>query len=362
LHTLEGWLLGSCEVFVLHILFKFINGPWGGGNQFLKALRNEFIKMGVYEEIPEKADAILFNSYPFGNLDYFQKIYDLKNKYGKLIFHRLDGPIFLARGCDLEIDQISFEFNNLFADGTIFQSNWVKDESEKLGMKNTEHYKVIINAPDISVFNTRNALPSLEGKFKLIASSWSTNARKGFDIYQWLDENLDFNNYEFTFVGNSPVKFKNIKHIKAVPSDKLAQILKNQHLYISASKVEACSNAIIEALHLGLPCIGYNNGGNREIMSNAGELFNTNEELLAQIQKIENNYLSYVKAINMPTVEEIARSYYAFMKKTSDKLNKKSSIKLSSQKLKNFNMLLSEKGTTINYESNVFSRIKNIFK
>ena len=69
-----------------------------------------------------------------------------------------------------------------------------------------------------------------------------------------------------------------------------------------------------------MPCIGYNNGGNREIMSNAGELFNTNEELLAQIQKIENNYLSYVKAINMPTVEEIARSYYAFMKKTSDKL------------------------------------------
>ena len=185
----------------ISILFKFINGPWGGGNQFLKALRNEFIKMGVYEEIPEKADAILFNSYPFGNLDYFQKIYDLKNKYGKLIFHRLDGPIFLARGCDLEIDQISFEFNNLFADGTIFQSNWVKDESEKLGMKNTEHYKVIINAPDISVFNTRNALPSLEGKFKLIASSWSTNARKGFDIYQWLDENLDFNNLNLPLLG-----------------------------------------------------------------------------------------------------------------------------------------------------------------
>ena len=46
----------------IHILYLFKDGPWGGGNQFLKALRNEFIKMNFYEEIPEKADVILFNS------------------------------------------------------------------------------------------------------------------------------------------------------------------------------------------------------------------------------------------------------------------------------------------------------------
>jgi len=53
---------------------------------------------------------------------------------------------------------------------------------------------------------------------------------------------------------------------------------------------------------------------------------------------------------------------FQIIKKTSDKLNNKPSIKLSSQKLKDFNILLSEKGTSINYESSVFSRLKNIFK
>jgi len=346
----------------IHILYLFKDGPWGGGNQFLKALRNEFIKMNFYEGIPEKADVILFNSYPFGNLNHFQKIYDLKNRYRKLIFHRLDGPICLVRGSGIEIDKINFEFNNLFADGTIYQSNWIRNESLKLGLSENDNNTVIINAPNQNIFSKKQTSHNSRNKFKLIASSWSTNARKGFDVYQWLDENLDFNNYEFTFVGNSPVKFKNIKHIEPVPSSELAVILRSYDLFISSSKFEPCSNALIEALHCGLPAIAYNNGGSSQIIGKAGELFNTNEELLAQIQKIENNYLCYVDAINMPTIGEIAQSYYAFIKKTSDKLNNKPSIKLSSQKLKDFNILLSEKGTSINYESSVFSRLKNIFK
>ena len=47
----------------VHILFKFQLGPWGGGNQFLKALKNYFIQEGVYEEDPIKADCILVNSH-----------------------------------------------------------------------------------------------------------------------------------------------------------------------------------------------------------------------------------------------------------------------------------------------------------
>ncbi|MBA7489471.1 hypothetical protein ES702_00005 [subsurface metagenome] len=37
----------------IHILYKFIEGPWGGGNQFLKALRDYFRKVGVYSDTPE---------------------------------------------------------------------------------------------------------------------------------------------------------------------------------------------------------------------------------------------------------------------------------------------------------------------
>ena len=73
----------------IHILFDFVKGPYGGGNQFLKALNNELKELTFYENDPEKADVILFNSHH--NL---KDTIKLKNKYSKKIFvQRVDGPM-----------------------------------------------------------------------------------------------------------------------------------------------------------------------------------------------------------------------------------------------------------------------------
>ena len=34
------------------------------------------------------------------------------------------------------------------------------------------------------------------------------NKKKGYDYYKYLDENLDFNKYEYLFVGNISGKFE----------------------------------------------------------------------------------------------------------------------------------------------------------
>ena len=47
----------------IKILYDFKDGPWGGANQFLKVLRDEFINLGIYEEETEKAECIIFYSY-----------------------------------------------------------------------------------------------------------------------------------------------------------------------------------------------------------------------------------------------------------------------------------------------------------
>ena len=49
--------------FSVNIFLKFHSGAWGGGNQFLKALREELIKKKIYERNPEKATCVLFNSH-----------------------------------------------------------------------------------------------------------------------------------------------------------------------------------------------------------------------------------------------------------------------------------------------------------
>lgn len=47
------------------ILVDLKEGPYGGGNQFLKALKKYFTSLGVYERNPNKVDIVIFNSFPF---------------------------------------------------------------------------------------------------------------------------------------------------------------------------------------------------------------------------------------------------------------------------------------------------------
>ena len=94
----------------IHILYPFKEGPWGGANQFLKAIKVYFIKKSCYENNPKKADIIIFNGSPSSELGLIIKeLYKLKKGNPKLlIFIRLDGPIFLIRDNDLEIDKVFF--------------------------------------------------------------------------------------------------------------------------------------------------------------------------------------------------------------------------------------------------------------
>ena len=38
-------------------------------------------------------------------------------------------------------------------------------------------------------------------KTRLVCTSWSINKNKGFDYYKYLDDNLDFSKYSFTYMG-----------------------------------------------------------------------------------------------------------------------------------------------------------------
>lgn len=301
----------------IHILYNFKQGPWGGGNQFLKVLKKEFKKQNIYEENFKKANIILFNSYPFGSEFYFGQILYLKQKYlSKIIIFRLDGPVSLVRGRDKEVDKIMAVFNTLFADGIIFQSNWCKKNNKKyFGISST--YEIAINnATDDEIFNKvgKKAF-NPEEKVKLIATSWSSNWRKGFDIYEFLDKNLDFSKYEMIFVGNSPIKFENIKWIKPVPSKKLAGILKQYDIYITASQKDPCSNSLIEASSCGLPVVALNDGGHPELVQGGGELFRGKEDVIEKIKRVANNYSYYQSKISEFSMKKVAKEYYKFAQK-----------------------------------------------
>ena len=301
----------------IHILYDFKDQPWGGGNQFLKALKSEFEKQNVYEEEANKANVILFNSYPFKAEHLFNQIFELKQRYpNKTIVYRLDGPISFVRGRDREIDKIITLFNNLFVDGVIFQSEWCREQNKKYFDIASKYETVIHNAPDNRIFNKDGKQKfNTKGKTKLIATSWSPNWRKGFEIYKYLDENLDFSKYEVTFVGSSPIKFKNIKWIKPVPSEKLADILEEHDIFVTASKNDPCSNSLIEALSCGLPAVALNDGGHPELVGNGGELFEGENDVIGKIEKVVQNYSHYQSEISKFFIKEVAKGYYGFAEK-----------------------------------------------
>jgi len=296
---------------MIHILWEFTDGPWGGGNQFLKALRNQFIKKGIYAEQPEKADVILFNSHQFQ-----KRALQCKLKYPEKVFvHRVDGPILQTRGeSGLSIDRKIFYCNSLIADGTIFQSSWSRQESYRQGMKTNRLETSIINAPDPEIFHPGPAeRPESDSeKIRLITTTWSSNPRKGFDIYHYLDEHLDFTRFSMTFVGNADAPFRNIETLEPKPSQELAAILRNHDIFIAASTREPCSNSFLEALHCGLPAVARDNSSYPELLDGHGLLFEGKNDIIERIQQLSNN-LSHFKATGkLPSMEEVAHRYHTF--------------------------------------------------
>lgn len=309
----------------IHILTKIKNGAWGGGNQFLSALKCEFEKMGVYIDNPDEAEVILFNSFPFGDEQQILKLYNLQKK-NKVIIHRLAGPMLLARGHDLLVDKMIYLINGFFADGTIFQSKWSMRENYLLGLKKKDFETIITNAPNPEIFKKNNVFVPIEKgrKIKLIITSWSTNPNKGFEFSKFLDDRLDYVKYDLSFVGNVNYDFKNIHKLGVLSSGQLAAELPKYDIFVFTSKVEACSNALIEALHCGLPAVAFNGSSNPEIIGGTnGELFNGKEDLLEKIDKIASDLDGYKQNIRVISLSEVAKDYYKFMLDVCEKAKNK---------------------------------------
>lgn len=303
----------------IYILYKLKSGPFGGVNQFFTALSEEFKKNNLLTDEIETSDIILFNSHLLGagQGEIFPELIEAKLRYPEKIFiHRLDGPIDKYRNEDSGIDKKIYFYNNLISDGTIFQSNWSKEENYKMGFIKNPYEKTIINAPDRNIFNKNDKKSFAEnGKIKLISTSWSKNLNKGFKLYEYLDENLDTTKYEMTYIGNTPIGFKNIKLLAPLESAALALNLKAHDIFITASRHDPCSNALIEAMHCGLPAIALNSGGHPEIVKDGGELFTGESDIIEKIEKVSANYKEYQGKISLPEIDLVAENYLDFMRK-----------------------------------------------
>ena len=201
--------------------------------------------------------------------------------------------------------------NRQLASATVFQSAYSFKESYALGFRAVSPV-VIHNSVNSVIFNSQGKKSFAgQGKIKLVSSAWSDNPRKGGPFLKWLDENLNWNRFEYTFIGRVQQTFNNIRHIAPVSSEELADLLRQHDIYVSVSLHEPCSNALLEALACGLPALYRDDGGNPELVSFGGLPFTGKEDVLAKLDRLAGNIASFDRLIWQRSIEDIAARYIA---------------------------------------------------
>ncbi|MCI5222496.1 MAG: glycosyltransferase [Candidatus Electrothrix sp. AR4] len=289
---------------------EFHKPPYGGGNQFMLALQSAMNGMGVRtvtNKLSSSVDVHICNSCWFD----YKKFQKKSGSFPVRMIHRIDGPITLYRGEGRAEDEKIFELNQQLASATVFQSAYSFKESYELGFRAVSPV-IIHNSVNSAIFNAEAKRPFAgQGKIRLVSSAWSDNPRKGGAFLKWLDEHLDWDRFEYTFIGRVQEDFKHIKHILPVPSEELAAHLRKHDIYISVSLHEPCSNALLEALACGLPALYRNDGGNPELVSFGGLPFNGEEDVLSKLDRLAKNVISFQRVIQLRSIEDIAARYIA---------------------------------------------------
>tara|TARA_Y100000996_G_C22548091_1_gene652639 strand:+ start:1259 stop:2323 length:1065 start_codon:yes stop_codon:yes gene_type:complete len=301
-------------------------GPWGGGNLFAINLTNYLKKQGhevVNNLKDEDIDIILLTeprktseSSAFTHIDvWYYKT--LINKEA-LVVHRLNE-------CDERkntkfVNKYLLEANKV-ADQTIFVSEWLRNLFINHG-DISERNEVILAGADSNIFN-RDGYKAWDRKEKLriVTHHWGANWYKGFDIYKEIDNLLSKNYWknkiEFTYIGNYPkdINFDNTKIVNPLSGKKLANKIKENHVYITASRNEPSGNHHIEGAQCGLPILFINSGGIPEYCTDYGVEFNE-ENFQEKLEEIVDNYNTYEKNMeNYPfSSNQMCREYLDLFK------------------------------------------------
>lgn len=308
------------------------DGPWGGGNLFAINLSN-FLKDNnhqvVFDLFDNDIDIILLTeprktseSSAFTHID-VNNYLKYKNN-DAIVVHRINE-------CDERkntnnVNDYLIDVNKS-SDYTVFVSNWLMNLFENQGITHQDK-KVILAGADKNVFNNKNFKPWVRGeKLKIVTHHWGNNWNKGFEIYQLIDNMLNQVKWKdkihFTYIGNLPddFKFNNATHLEPLSGQKLAEELKKNHLYVTASRNEPSGNHHIEAAQCSLPLLYLESGGIPEYCNGFGLSFEVNN-FEKKLEEIMNKYDEYLNAM----------SEYPF-----------SSLKMSNEYLELFYKLLNDK-------------------
>ena len=257
-----------------------VNGPWGGGNAFVKAMFELAPKLGVYvgSHLNQRYDAVLLmdprpdETTGIGIEEVRRyKLFQPKTK----IIQRVNECD--ARKQTTGVDQM-LAAAGVSNDCTIFVSDWMRDYHQRRQWP-CQKTAVIYNGVDRQVFRQREKLNN--GKVNIVTSHWSNNIYKGHDVHQWLDEFVGkhSNDFSYTFIGRHQNQFKNTKHIEPLFGQALGDELGKYDVFVTGTRADPGPNHCLESMSCGIPTYAHFEGGGAVEFVDENHVYKTPEDL-----------------------------------------------------------------------------------
>jgi len=293
------------------INFKAVAGPWGGASVFIVQLKQalELSGIRVCFDLKRRVDLILMidpredlQRTAFG----LQDIIRYKNDHPNVkIVHRINE-------CDQRkntdfMDEILSQGNEV-ADYTIFISEWLKEYFSKQWFEPSRPHNVIYNGADLGHFHPIGTSTWKKGEpMRFVTHHWSDNPLKGFPVYEQMDELIadgTIKDTELWIIGRWPkdIHWKSARTFPPASGEKLGDLLRQCHAYITASVWEPCGMHHVEGAQCGLPLLSHVHGGGIvEAAEKYGLLFEDN--LVEAIGQMQLHYpaLREKVLLNMPS-------------------------------------------------------------
>jgi len=258
---------------------KPVDGPWGGGNLFVRAFCESANKAGheVVFRFEDDLDVIFVQDPRYSDLGIsINEIAQYKQSNpGVKLIHRVNECD--ARKNTDDMDSMLRQTSSV-TDTTVFVSHWMKDyHLDKDWL--CEDVAVVYNGVDREHFQKRDKIQN--GKINIVAHHWSDNRMKGADVYEFLDALVaEDERFTFTYIGRTSSDLKHSNVMDPLSGLDLGKELSRYDVYVSGSRFDPGPNHILESLACEIPTIVHVDGGGAVEFAGCNFSFQNSEELI----------------------------------------------------------------------------------
>jgi glycosyltransferase involved in cell wall biosynthesis len=259
-----------------------VEGPWGGGNHFVRSFYDVGMRQGheIVSNFCPDLDAILMVDPRYDDLGIsINEIVQYKAyKPSTFILHRINECD--SRKGTNDVDGLLRECSRQ-SGASIFVSNWMKNYHISRGWHCVKN-DVVYNGVDRSVFKPNQKINN--GKINIVAHHWSDNYLKGFDVYDFLDNLVkEHDHLTFTYIGRDRGTFQNTNVIAPMFGKSLGDELGRYDVYVSGSRYDPGPNHILESLACEIPTYVHKDGGGAVEFAGDDHVYHSLNELKEMI-------------------------------------------------------------------------------